>query len=194
MVSDSIQKKRDDRCTTQNSGVFVSAMTTSFASTKDKNPITGDVNYYGTIQEIIEFDYWGSFSAVLFRCSWYQEEKDNYGLTIVNFNKLCQKSDPYVMASQVHQVFYIKDPIDQRLHYVIKNLPKELYDTSVEVNVIEDVNEKVSNDHVHTNFDIEDRITGLSWYRDDLPKRQIPITPATVERNEVDLAMETDEL
>ena len=53
--------KRDDRCTTQNSGVFVSAVTTSFASTKDKNPIIGDVNYYGTIQEIIEIDYWGSF-------------------------------------------------------------------------------------------------------------------------------------
>lgn len=37
-------RKRDDRCTTQNNGVFVTAMTTSFASTKDQNPITSNVN------------------------------------------------------------------------------------------------------------------------------------------------------
>ncbi|XP_074359754.1 uncharacterized protein LOC141699836 [Apium graveolens] len=74
-------KSRDSRCITQNSGVFVTAETTSFASSKDKNPVIGNVNYYGSVEEIFELDYWGVFNVVLFKCCWYQEEKDEYGLT-----------------------------------------------------------------------------------------------------------------
>ena len=77
---------RDAKCTTQNNGVFLTALTTSFASSKDQNPLVGEVNYYGSIEEILELDYWGEFTVVLFKCCWYQEEKDLYGLTRVNFN------------------------------------------------------------------------------------------------------------
>ncbi|XP_074352078.1 uncharacterized protein LOC141691239 [Apium graveolens] len=54
-------KFRDSRCTTQNGGVFLTAETTSFASLKDQNSIVGNVNYYGSIEEIFELDYWGAF-------------------------------------------------------------------------------------------------------------------------------------
>ena len=50
-------KKRDARCKTQNSGVTLQALTPSFASAKDQNPIVGDVTYYGLIHEIVEIDY-----------------------------------------------------------------------------------------------------------------------------------------
>lgn len=33
---------RDSRCTTQNSGIFLTAQTTSFASSRDQNPVVGD--------------------------------------------------------------------------------------------------------------------------------------------------------
>ncbi|XP_074374679.1 uncharacterized protein LOC141715095 [Apium graveolens] len=46
------------------------ALTSSFASAKDQNPITGDVSYYGSIEEIIEIDYWGALNVVLFKCCW----------------------------------------------------------------------------------------------------------------------------
>ena len=85
----------------QNSGVFLTALTTSFASAKDKNLIVGDVGYYGAIEEIIEVDYWGAVSIVLFRCCWYQKAGDCYGLARVNFSRLCQKEDPFVLATQV---------------------------------------------------------------------------------------------
>lgn len=52
-------KNRDARCTTQNSGVFLKVLTTSFASAKDQNPKVSEVNYYGAIEEIVEVDYWG---------------------------------------------------------------------------------------------------------------------------------------
>lgn len=86
---------------------FLTALTTSFASSKDDKPKIGEVSYYGAIEEIIELDYWGELVVVLFKCCWYQQEKDLYGQTRVNFSRLCNKSDPYVLASQVQQVFYV---------------------------------------------------------------------------------------
>ncbi|KAF3667594.1 hypothetical protein FXO38_08500 [Capsicum annuum] len=74
-------KNRYAPCKTQNSGVTLSTTTDSFASARDQNPIDGVVVYYGVIQDIIEIDYYGSFSAVLFRCDWHQNEVDEYGLT-----------------------------------------------------------------------------------------------------------------
>lgn len=83
--------QRDHKCTTQNSGVFLTALTTSFTSSKDQNPIVGDVSYYDSIEKKIEVDYWGSFSVVLFRCTWYKDEKDSLSFTRVNFNRVCKK-------------------------------------------------------------------------------------------------------
>ncbi|KAL4573491.1 hypothetical protein LXL04_020299 [Taraxacum kok-saghyz] len=77
-------KSRDARCHTQNSGVSIMALTPSFASSRDKNPAVGNVDYYGRILDILELDYWSQFKVVLFRCEWYQLEKDEYGLTCVN--------------------------------------------------------------------------------------------------------------
>lgn len=92
-------KGRDAKCTTQNSGVYLTALTTSFASSKDQNPIVGDVGYYGSIEEILEVDYWDALNVVLFRCSWYQDDKDSFGFTRVNFNRACQKHDSFVMST-----------------------------------------------------------------------------------------------
>lgn len=165
---------RDSRCTTQNSGVFVSAQTISFANSRDQNPIVGSVNYYGSIEEILELDYWGEFTVVLFKCRWYQEEKDPYGLTRVNFKKLSHKSDPYVLASQVQQVFYVEDPIEKMVHYVIKKMPREWCDTGNVDTVEEDV---INYDSHDINFarGIEIQVDGTSWCRDDIPSTRVPI-------------------
>ena len=120
-------KDRDHRCTTQNSGVYLTALTTSFTSAKDKNPIVGNVGCYGAVEEILEIDYRGALTVVLFRYCWYQREKDCYGLISVNMNRLYQKDDPFVLATQVQQVFYIEDPTEKDKYFVINQLPKDQY-------------------------------------------------------------------
>ena len=50
-------KQREARRKTQNSGVFLSATTSSFSSTKDKNPISGDVPFDGIVKDIIKVRY-----------------------------------------------------------------------------------------------------------------------------------------
>ena len=57
-------KYRDAKCTTQNSGVFLSSLTTSFATSKDQNPHVGVVDYYRSIEKILEIDYWAEFCVV----------------------------------------------------------------------------------------------------------------------------------
>uniref|UniRef100_A0A803L1P0 DUF4216 domain-containing protein n=1 Tax=Chenopodium quinoa TaxID=63459 RepID=A0A803L1P0_CHEQI len=120
-------RAHDEKCKTQNSGVSLTALTPSFASTKDHNPVMGYVTYYGIIKSIIEIDYWSSFSVVLFKCDWFHVEVDDYGLTRVNFKKLCSKDDPFVLASQVHQVFYVQDGLEEDWHYVNRNLPRGFF-------------------------------------------------------------------
>lgn len=160
-------KNRDARCTTQNSGVFLTSLTTSFASSKDDKPKVGEVNYYGAIEEIVELDYWGKLVVVLFKCCWYQEEKDIYGMTRVNFNRLCQKSDPYVLASQVQQVFYVEDPVEKMTYNVIKKLPRDWCD-------VEDEDEGQDEALLHDaplGSEIEVQDNEDTWARDDVPTR-----------------------
>lgn len=168
-------KQRDARCTTQNSGVFLTSLTTSFASAKDQNPIVGDVCYYGAIEEIIQVDYWGTLTVVLFRCCWYQKDKDCCGLTRVNMNKLYQKHDPFVLASQVEQVFYIQDCTESNLYYVVKKSPREYNDIEQGNDALEEVSGPTMHD-VEVNFQTGNQTDDVSWCRNDLPRRQIPVT------------------
>ena len=116
----------DARRKTQNSGVTLVASTTSITSSKDKNPIAAYLTYYGRIVDIVELNYYSHFKVVLFKCDWYEVEKDVYGLTYVYFNKRCSQEEPFVLASQVHQCFYVQDPYDQDKHYVMKTVLRDL--------------------------------------------------------------------
>lgn len=119
--------RRDTNCVTQNSGVTSIAITSSFASRKDNNPKVGNVQYYGSIDEIIEMSYHGHFSVVLFKCVWYHSEVDGQ-FTFVNKNKTIYEGEPFILASQAQQVFYIEDLTRNGWHYAVENDPIEISD------------------------------------------------------------------
>ena len=59
-------------------------------------------------------DYSPNFKVPLFRCQWVKLSrggvtKDQYGMTIVDLNNLGYRDEPFVLAQNVAQVFYIKD-------------------------------------------------------------------------------------
>nr|XP_016457723.1 PREDICTED: uncharacterized protein LOC107781523 isoform X1 [Nicotiana tabacum] len=160
--------ERDAPCKTQNNGVTLSAATDSFASARDQNPIGGTVIYYGAIQDIIEIDYWDCFSVVLFRCDWFHNEIDGYGLTRVYFNKKCSTDDTFVLASQVHQVFYVEDPIEKDVYYARNKVPVDLHDLEEEncPNIGETFWREPNDDIGSSNIllDVDAR-----WSREDIP-------------------------
>ncbi|KAL4372997.1 hypothetical protein AHAS_Ahas05G0037700 [Arachis hypogaea] len=72
---------------TQNSGVYISSNTRSYASMCDKRVAVGGVLYYEKIVGIIELNYSCSFTVVLFKCVWDDTttsrgiKQDHLGLT-----------------------------------------------------------------------------------------------------------------
>ncbi|GJR13876.1 hypothetical protein Tco_0796528 [Tanacetum coccineum] len=74
----------------------------------------------------------------LFKCDWVNHraggvKRDNLRYTLVNLNNLGHKVDPFILASQARQVFYVKDQIDKKLSIVFKIHPKNYKDTYDEV-------------------------------------------------------------
>jgi hypothetical protein len=97
---------QDKKSTNQNSGVRIDATNTS-SGKKD--------TYYGYIEEIWELDYGPSFKVPLFRCKWFKLDGKGvkvdqlYGMTTVDTNNLGYRDEPFVLANDVAQVFYVKD-------------------------------------------------------------------------------------
>ncbi|XP_071677558.1 uncharacterized protein [Lolium perenne] len=95
---------QDKKSTNQNSGVRFDA--------EDGNG--NKVTYYGYIEEIWELDYGPNFKVPLFRCKWFNlkdgvQVDPQYGMTTVDFKNLGYDTEPFVLASEVAQVFYVKD-------------------------------------------------------------------------------------
>ena len=96
----------DVRKKSQNSGVCI--------------PTVDGEMYYEKLTQIIEVEYYDRTKYVLFKYDWADNTRDrgytvdkNYGLMLVNFKNLVHRGDqitnePYVLTSQVEQVFTLK--------------------------------------------------------------------------------------
>jgi hypothetical protein len=96
---------QDKKSTNQNIGVRFDA-----ATGKGRKNI-----YYGYIEEIWELDYRPSFKVPLFWCKWVKmtrggvKVEEQYKMTTVDLNNLGYLDEPFVLAKDVAQVFYVKD-------------------------------------------------------------------------------------
>jgi hypothetical protein len=96
---------QDKKSANQNSGVHFDA-----ATGKRRND-----TYYGYIEEIWELYYGPSFKVPLFGCKWVKmtggrvKVDEQYGMTTVDLNNLGYLDEPFVLAKDVAQVFYVKD-------------------------------------------------------------------------------------
>ncbi|CAA0805905.1 Unknown protein [Striga hermonthica] len=115
-------KERDEKSTMQNSGVSVEAESMHFSSAKDKNPLCASSSYFGIIEEIWELNY-VKFTVPVFKCKWVDSNNgvkvDELGFTLVDFRKVGYKNEPFIMASQAKQVFYVIDPSNENCSVVL---------------------------------------------------------------------------
>ena len=122
---------KDNCSVTQNSGVSLVAKIMQYASAKDNNPIESDMTFYGVVNEIWDLDYIG-FRIPIFKCDWVDSnsgvKSDELGFTCVDLSKLGHKFDPFILAAQAKQVFYVQDPIDPRWHVVLSVPQHEVLD------------------------------------------------------------------
>ncbi|KAK1644553.1 hypothetical protein QYE76_062358 [Lolium multiflorum] len=117
---------------TQCDGVSNSSMTSSYSSSKDKNPLKGQVEYYGRIVEIVELNYSNQGSVVLFKCEWSKpagvKNIANFGITQVNLKQLEFGSEPFIFASQAKQIYYVKDVVDDDWYSVVCPSIRDYFD------------------------------------------------------------------
>ncbi|KAL4357658.1 hypothetical protein AHAS_Ahas09G0208700 [Arachis hypogaea] len=65
---------REEGMKTQNSEIYVTSDTRSYASKRDVNVAVGGVLYYRRLVDIIEINYSGQFTIVLFKSRWFVEK------------------------------------------------------------------------------------------------------------------------
>ncbi|KAL4391970.1 uncharacterized protein DS421_3g96580 [Arachis hypogaea] len=130
---------KENRMKTQNSGVYVSSNTRSYASMRDNRVAVGGVPYYKKIVYIIELNYSCSFMVVLFKCVWADTttsrgiKQDHLGLTSVNFSRPIhisnqEEDEPYILASKAQLVYYVDDKVAKECRVVVHVKPRDLYD------------------------------------------------------------------
>ena len=162
-----LTKRREELRKTQNSGIMVEGE---------------DQNYYGQLTDIIELEYFLDRKVVLFRCDWVDMrplrgiKKDKYGFPLVNFSRPfvhtgeSLKDDPFIIASQARQVFYIEDPKDVGWWHIIMTKPRDTYDMGRNVNMDEDDDdEELYTECIPYNLPILDDVNETpSWRRTDI--------------------------
>ena len=69
------------------------------ANAKDQKPMIGEHCFYGIINEIWDLDY-TMFKILVFKCDWVDNKNgikvDDLGFTLVDFNKIAHKLDPFI--------------------------------------------------------------------------------------------------
>lgn len=177
--------QRDKNSRTQNSGVVV------VGDTGDGH---GTLDYYGVLKEVIKLEYLGGNYVVLFRCDWYDvwdsrrgKNVDKYGYVSVDSQRFLKTNEPFVLASQVSQVFYATDIVNKgSWRVVVKTKPRAIYEVPNEAdsesfdmettNIIEDAYQEhesfglphVESTYTHNamnvgdRFDVEPRIVDAS--------------------------------
>ena len=142
-----IAHDRDKKRTTQNSGVSAAG--------------TEGFNFYGTLEEVVILSFNGAYSVALFRCKWFNTNPRmkktviENNVTSINVNGEWYKDEPYILATQAKQVFYLDDLLRGRDWKVVEDVNHrqiwDIKDNSDEVNdVIDVVHETSSSNFVLT--------------------------------------------
>uniref|UniRef100_A0A2N9GAQ5 Transposase-associated domain-containing protein n=1 Tax=Fagus sylvatica TaxID=28930 RepID=A0A2N9GAQ5_FAGSY len=157
-------KDRDRTRRTQNSGITVPGEHESTT-----------INYYGELRNILELHYMGRKQVYLFECDWWDignrtgMQKDEH-FTSVNTSRTWYESDPFILACQASQVFYLNDTKLGSSWKVVQNMShRNIYDIPI---VPEGENEEDDEDNsVGENAHVQQEIDedSISLHRDDVP-------------------------
>ncbi|XP_062112678.1 uncharacterized protein LOC133823844 [Humulus lupulus] len=149
-----IAHDRDKKRTTQNSGVSAAG--------------TEGFNFYGTLEEVVILSFTGAYSVALFRCKWFNTNPRmkktviENNVTSINVNGEWYKDEPYILATQAKQVFYLDDLLRGRDWKVVEDVNHrqiwDIKDNSDEVNDVIDVVHETSSSNFLLTVDLGELI------------------------------------
>ena len=114
---------------TQNSGI-----TTKGVHFTAKMKIAEDFDHYGRLEDVIELKYIGDRTVVLFKCYWYDQDrnrkrgpKDDGNFISVNTTAQWYKDEPYILATQASKVIFLNDRNNNGWQYVQKFQQRNIF-------------------------------------------------------------------
>ncbi|RZB86718.1 hypothetical protein D0Y65_026692 [Glycine soja] len=181
-------KSQDDKSSMQNSGVTVDADSDHFCSASDNNPIRASMHYFGIIEQIWDVDY-TEFRVPVFKCKWVNANtgvrQDEMGFTLVDLNKVGYMDEPFIMAQQARQVFYVEDPCDSRYSVVLQGRPSGLNDahdpTMLDIMEAPPFSKIMPN--INDAHDVDDVHANLSWEHHPVSPSQSNLQSEATSRN-----------
>lgn len=112
--------------------------------TRDEATIS--VDFYGAINNILELRYMEWRRVYLFQCDWFDVGDRKRGVRVddhmisVNMNRTWYKDEPFVLASQADQCFYIRDLRAKERWGVVQNYTnRNVYNIPSMPRVLEDI-------------------------------------------------------
>ncbi|XP_039145399.1 uncharacterized protein LOC120282631 [Dioscorea cayenensis subsp. rotundata] len=177
-------KERDFHLRSQNSGVMVEGMH------EEK-----EIDFYGVLTDIIQLDYIKGCEVVMFKCNWYDVDgrkrriHKEGNLVSINVNKCWYENDPFILAIQAKQVFYLDDiKLGKNWKVVQKFHHRHLYDIpeieQIEVSEMFDMDDNIDQEN---EFEENDRTIHVddfgrqSLHRDDVAPDVIDFDDASME-------------
>ena len=97
-------RDREKRRKTQNSGLVVEG---------DHEDEMHD--FYGVLVNVIELNYIFDYRVVLFKCEWFETNpkkpviRRDYNFICIDVSNKWYENDPFILATQAQQVFYVND-------------------------------------------------------------------------------------
>lgn len=130
-----------------------------------------EINYYGIIQDILEFDFAGTkdLKVVFFKCDWFDPnhgmQQNQFGMVEVKHDVLTRGCDKFILAYQVEQVYYMSYPCtDLKDWWVVykvnpRERPYSLNDVAYrESHLEEEVDNIYQDDEVPNTFNIDTEV------------------------------------
>ncbi|XP_042952408.1 uncharacterized protein LOC122289468 isoform X2 [Carya illinoinensis] len=181
-------KHREMNRRTQNSGVLVTSEHQSAM-----------IDFYGVLNDIVELRYMGWRRVWLFSCDWFDVSDTIRGIhvsehvTSVNMSRTWYKDDPFVLACQASQVFYLKDTnLGGSWHVVQKITYRNVYDVpQLELNgndddsSDDDVYQEEQSSDIYRDVEFDENGLQSSWLRPDVLQQTIPAANLTVGNNDI---------
>ncbi|KAL2903944.1 Protein atp11 mitochondrial [Bienertia sinuspersici] len=159
---------------------------------------SGEKNLYGILEKVVILEYdtlkdRTSPKVVLFRCKWFhvydnrrEIKQDKYGNTLVNVTRKLKTNEPFTLASQIMQIFYVPTHNEPQWRIVIETKPRNYFDFPNDESGDEDSSlwdgdevRDINEVHIGDETDYKD----ISLVRDD-------VEPNVVDANSVQLLMD----
>ncbi|XP_018846609.2 uncharacterized protein LOC109010287 [Juglans regia] len=181
-------KNREEHRRTQNSGVMVIS----------EQPGSEKLEFFGRLTDILEIRYMGWRRVYLFKCEWFDISDSKQGIRVekhfisVNMSRTAYKDDPFVLACQASQVFYLKNCCIRGDWYIVQKVKgRNVYDLPRKPLIEDDASDSSDVDayqednsgDAYVNVHADDIPLQTNMHRPNVEPEQIEVDTSVMQRS-----------